>query len=104
MYKINTEHNTGSWFLSRCIKLLKHNKIDKVITYCDPSVGHNGSLYRAANFEYKGLQKYNSQLFLYDGKEHHLRTVYQNTRIGNKLRELRKDGRLKVITKPKKQK
>lgn len=39
--------NLGSWFLSRCLRLV--NKT--VVTYADTTLGHDGSLYKATNFE-----------------------------------------------------
>lgn len=41
------KRNLASWFLSRVVKLLK---CDKVIAFADKTVGHLGTIYRAANF------------------------------------------------------
>lgn len=53
--------NTGSWFLSKCHKLL--TKKVCIISYADPNQGHEGTLYKASNFTYLGLQKTGTQYF-----------------------------------------
>jgi len=45
--------NFGSWFISRCIKLLPKN-IKLIISYCDTTFNHNGALYKACNFSFDG--------------------------------------------------
>ncbi len=44
--------NTETWFIARALRLLiRENKpVDLVVSYADPSVGHQGVIYRAANF------------------------------------------------------
>jgi hypothetical protein len=49
------EKNTASWFLSRCVREFR-GKTNRIITYADPKEGHTGSMYRAANFKYIGMQ------------------------------------------------
>lgn len=46
-----TPKNTESWFISRCLKLLKKDKpqIKAVISFADSTVGHNGTIYKATN-------------------------------------------------------
>lgn len=46
-----TPKNTESWFISRCLKLLKNDKpnIKAVITFSDSTEGHNGTIYKATN-------------------------------------------------------
>lgn len=47
--------NTGSWFLSRCIKKLRNDtKVRALFTYADTEY-HTGYLYQATNFKYYGL-------------------------------------------------
>lgn len=43
--------NTGSWFVSRVLKLLPARI---VVSYADPRYGHLGYVYRALNFKYAG--------------------------------------------------
>ena len=47
-----TPKNTESWFISRCLKLLKQDKpqIKAVISFSDMTEGHEGTVYKATNF------------------------------------------------------
>lgn len=53
----NTPKNTESWFISKCLKLLKKNKpeIWAVLSFADSTMGHNGTIYQATNAIYCGL-------------------------------------------------
>ena len=46
-----TPKNTESWFISRCLKLLKQDKpqIKAVLSFADTTVGHSGTIYKATN-------------------------------------------------------
>ena len=49
------EHNLASWFVARCIKLLrKETKVRVVLSYADAD-WHAGTVYKACNFNYYGL-------------------------------------------------
>lgn len=57
------EHNLSSWFLSKCIKLLrKDTKVRLILSYADSSV-HKGTLYAATNFKYYGLSEKKKDFF-----------------------------------------
>ena len=93
--------NTGSWFISKLMKDLKATKLfDSVLSYADPSSPrrHTGIVYRASNFLYLGVQKYQgTKSVFYKGKRHHLRSVYnKNTIVGKILREALASGKAKV--------
>lgn len=50
-----TEHNIASWFVSRCIRLLrKNNYVRAILSYADSDF-HSGTVYKATNFKYYGL-------------------------------------------------
>ena len=50
-----TEHNLASYFLSKCIKLLrKTENVRAILSYADADF-HNGTVYFASNFSYYGL-------------------------------------------------
>ena len=51
-----TPKNTESWFISRCLKLLKTDRpeIKAVISFSDTTIGHYGTIYKASNFYYVG--------------------------------------------------
>lgn len=46
-----TPKNTESWFISRCLKLLKQDnqKIKAVLSFSDTTEGHDGTIYKATN-------------------------------------------------------
>lgn len=49
--------NSESWFIGRAIRHLKshHPQVQCLVTYADPSVGHEGIIYKATNWQYEGL-------------------------------------------------
>lgn len=101
--------NTGSWFMSKCIKQLKkYTEYKKVITYADPRRKHKGILYKASNFEFVGEQKYKGQALKFMGKLFHVRICYQRTKDGKYtktamlIRQGRKKGLVKNVSLPKK--
>ena len=51
-----TPKNTESWFIAKCLKLLKQDKpaIKAVISFADTTQGHNGVIYQATNFYFIG--------------------------------------------------
>jgi hypothetical protein len=51
-----TPKNTESWFISKCLKMLKEVKphIKAVISFSDSTEGHTGVIYRATNAMYLG--------------------------------------------------
>lgn len=55
--------NLTSWFLSKCIKLLrKEEYVRAIISYAD-SKYHHGYIYQATNFKYYGLAPQKSDFF-----------------------------------------
>jgi len=69
--------NTESWFISRCLKLLKSDKphIWAVITFADSTEGHLGTIYQATNAIYCGMS---SKATFYLDQEGRLRHPRQN--------------------------
>lgn len=59
--------NSESWFVSRCLKLLKGDKphLWAVISFADSTEGHDGTIYRALNFRYCGMTS-TSKMFYRD--------------------------------------
>lgn len=94
--------NTGSWFIAKCIKSLKEKQYDSVLSYADPKVGHDGTLYRASNFQYKGLQKFHTEYVKYKRKSWNIRDVYQKGPRGIELKEALRLGKAKRYKVPKK--
>lgn len=49
--------NTETWFLARVVKLLRRlcPSVACLVSYADPSVGHVGTVYKAANWQADGF-------------------------------------------------
>lgn len=57
LYIMDTEpFNSETWFMARAIRFIRSNHPDVgvLVSYADPSVGHSGIIYRAANWESDG--------------------------------------------------
>jgi hypothetical protein len=86
--------NTGSWFMAKCIRQLKTTEYDGIITYADPTQGHEGTLYKASNFQYIGKQKFKTPFFMWKGKRVYSRNVY----TGDKYSDIRQAVHNKEVT------
>lgn len=76
----DTPRNSESFFIGRTLRWLKKNsEIEVVVSYADPAHGHEGIVYRAANFKHEGFTA-PTKVVMYNGKEYHdraLRTKYK---------------------------
>ena len=90
-----TPKNTESWFISRCIKLLKKDnpKIKAIISFADSTQGHEGIIYKATHFYYCG--KTGKATFYLD-QEGRLRHPHQNGQ--NITRQMALDKGWKPVT------
>jgi hypothetical protein len=62
-----TEHNITSWFVSRCLRLLrKSREVRAVLSYADADY-HSGTIYAACNFKYYGLSAAKNDFYTADG-------------------------------------
>lgn len=70
-----TPRNTESWFISRCLKLLKQDKpnIWGVISFSDMSEGHTGVIYQATNAYFCGTTSKSTFYIDTDGRLRHPR-------------------------------
>lgn len=67
----NTPRNTESYFIGKTLKWLKKNTDYKlVISYADTFHNHQGTIYKASNFEYHGLTA-KGRVIEYDGRTYH---------------------------------
>jgi len=73
------EKNTASFFLGKTLNWLRKNEFEynQVVSFADPNKGHQGTIYKAANFQYDGLEKNNPRIILYKGEVYHTRQYYQ---------------------------
>jgi hypothetical protein len=81
--------NAESWFLSRALAMLPARII---VSYADTSAGHNGYVYRAANFYYAGVTDMdrNTPRFDYVTPGKHSRDTTRNGTIATAERVRRK--------------
>jgi hypothetical protein len=69
--------NSESRFISWCIRWLKKNtKLIALISFADPKQGHRGTIYKASNWIYCGLQKQDRNRIFINGIEIHPRQIY----------------------------
>lgn len=84
--------NTESYFLSKVLWYLKKNtQIKTVISYSDLSVGHKGTIYKAANFKEIGRTAPSLHVF-WKGKRYHPRSLTIDRPYSYALREAVKTG------------
>lgn len=82
----NTPRNTESYFIGKTLRWLKKNTNYKiVISYADTFHNHQGTIYKASNFEYHGLTS-KGRVIEYDGKTYHDKCIrtYHIDKYGNK--------------------
>lgn len=82
----DTPKNTESYFIGKCLKYLKkETPIRHIVSYADSNQGHEGIIYKATNFEYKGLTSPGRVIVrLSDGKQYHDKTI--RTKYKGKLK------------------
>lgn len=70
--------NSESRFIGFALRWLrKHTEIDAVVSFADPRQGHKGTIYRASNWEYLGMEKgHGTRRIIVDGEELHSKTAY----------------------------
>lgn len=71
--------NFGSWFISRCIKMLPQ-QYDGILTYADTTFNHDGAVYKAANFKFDGEVRPDYWYAAEDGWVMHKKTLYNQAR------------------------
>lgn len=100
----DTPRNTESFFLAATLRWLKkRSKYTTVLTYADPNQGHEGTIYKASNFKYDGLEKAsNPRVVEYKGRTIHLRQYYQKkngqyTKDAVELQKAAAKGEAKIV-------
>lgn len=70
-----TPKNTESYFIGNTLRWLKKNtKVKTVISYADTTYNHEGIIYKASNFIYKGITA-KGMVIMYNGKRYHDKTI-----------------------------
>jgi hypothetical protein len=90
-------------FLSCCHKLLSEDGVAFIVSFSDPEHGHNGGIYKAANFQHLGTTGAEMHLIDKDGVKRHRRYAYRYARRnGIHVREAREAlGVTPIKTQPK---
>ncbi len=69
--------NSESQFIGWCLRWLKKNTdLQAIVSFADPVHGHTGTVYKASNWEYMGLQKPDRPRLIINGSEVHPRMAY----------------------------
>lgn len=90
--------NIESYFLSKIIWFLKKNTdIEEVISYSDQSVGHKGTIYKAANFELIGETSPSKHVF-WNGIRYHPRSLTIERPYSHRMRKAIKTGEATLET------
>jgi hypothetical protein len=90
--------NTESFFLSKVVWYIKKNTSFKsVISYADTSVGHQGGIYKAANFIFIGKTSESKHVF-WNGVRYHPRSLTIDRPYSYRLREAIKTGEAIIET------
>lgn len=84
--------NSESYFLGKILWLIKkYTDIEEVISYADKSVGHVGTIYKAANFKMIGETSPSIHVF-WNGKRYHPRSLTIERAYSYQLRDAVKRG------------
>lgn len=72
-----TVKNTESWFIAQCLNWLKKNTdYEAVVSFSDPTEGHQGGIYKACNFKLMGVTSKNYGYIQPNGEPMHKRQVW----------------------------
>lgn len=101
----DTPRNSESFFIAKTLRWLEKNTdYTQVISFADPNKGHTGTIYKASNFKYTGLEDNgNPRVVQYGDKQYHMRQYYAKDRQGNyktdalRLQEAVRNGSAEVI-------
>ena len=80
----DTPKNTESYFIGKTLRILKNinPELKCIVSYADTNYNHEGTIYKASNFEYKGKTSKGKVIVAKDGSVYHdraIRTTYDVT-------------------------
>lgn len=92
----NCPKNSESFFLGQIHRWLRDNTdIERVISYADKSVGHQGTIYKAANYKLIGETAPSKHVW-WNGVRYHPRSLTIDRPYSYRLREAIKTGEAKI--------
>lgn len=108
----DTPKNTESYFIGKTLRWLdKNTDYSRVVSFADPNYGHSGTIYRASNFEYDGLENNgNPRVVEFEGKQYHMRQYYAKDSTGEykndalRLQEAVRTGHARIVKQERKHK
>jgi hypothetical protein len=90
-------------FISKCHKILKREGYRYIISFSDPSYGHDGGIYKAANFKHLGKTNAETHAIEEDGTVRHRRLYFRYARRnGIDVSTARDELNLKLVKTPQK--
>lgn len=90
--------NSESWFLGQIIKWITQKTVyTGVLSYSDLSVGHSGTIYKAANFKEIG-ETSPTKWVEWEGKKYHPRSLTIERDYSYRMREDIKNGKAELKT------
>ena len=94
----SSPQNSESYFIGQIKKWLRDNtEHESILSYSDPTVGHNGTIYKASGFYLAG-QTNESKCVEWGDKTYHPRSLSIDRPYSYKLREAVKSGEAVVKT------
>jgi|TARA_B110000003_G_C16587776_1_gene510572 hypothetical protein len=79
----DTPKNTESFFIGASLRLLKKDWGGKVVvSYADNEFGHEGTIYKASNWELVGQTKFD-RVIIYEDRRYHDKTIRTKDAHGN---------------------
>jgi len=79
-----TPKNSESWFIGHAMRWIKKNtNVRMIVSYADPNWGHQGTIYKATNFELMGYSS-PGKVIVWNGKKYHDKTI--RTKYKGKLK------------------
>lgn len=79
----DTPKNAESYFIAYTLKWLKNNtNVKTIVSYADSTHGHEGTIYKASNFELVGVSPA-QKVISYKGKNYHDRVLRSKLKSGN---------------------
>ena len=89
--------NTESYFLGKIIWWIKkHRLADGILTYADETMGHKGTIYKAANFQHLGDTSPSPHI-IWNGKQYHMRSLTIDRPYSARLNQAVKNGEAKIV-------
>ena len=87
-----TPKNTESYFIGKTLKWLKDNtKYRVILSFADTAQGHEGTIYKATNFIYKGITS-GAKALMVDGERLHQRMLTKKCPKGDEIRKRLKNN------------